>query len=51
MEKIKSYIINAKLIKFTNDKTGELVEITKIKYCRESADTENSVGYDIFERM
>lgn len=49
MEKIKGTIINAKLLEFTDEKSGELVTLTKVNYVLDSEDTDNSVGYDMFE--
>lgn len=49
MEKIKGMIINAKLLEFTDEKTGELVTLTKVNYVLDSEDSDKSVGSDMFE--
>lgn len=49
MEKIKGMVINAKLLEFTDEKTGELVTLTKVNYVLCSEDSDNSVGYELLE--
>lgn len=47
--KLKSNILYSELSNFTNEKTGEVVEMTKIVYTAEREPSENAVGVAILE--
>lgn len=60
--KVQGFLINMSPIKITNDKTGEVTELTKIEYCVPAPSTEffkggavltaytNGKAFDVLER-
>lgn len=44
MKKISSYVLGCDYSKFADEKTGELIEFTKIRYTLSQENTEKTIG-------
>lgn len=49
MDKVKITILNLQKVTFTNKKTGEVTDMTKVNYGIELSKTDNFVGLSILE--